>query len=73
MARLILIVFLLVISDPYKGINYNQVNVYDVNYCDGYYCPDRDPNYYYDLDKEEENFEEEELPLMLNLDFLNKK
>lgn len=77
--RLLLYIFLVVISNPYEGIDYNKINVYEVNYCSGNYCPDSDPNYYHDLFREEEKeiYEEEreeeieKKPLIFNLDFNN--
>lgn len=82
--RLLLYIFLVIISNPYEGIDYNKINVYEVNYCRGDYCPDSDPNYYHDLFREEEresdeenddDFEEEKRinkkPLIFNLDFNN--
>jgi hypothetical protein len=75
--RLLLYIFLVVISNPYEGLDYNKINVYDLNYCSGSYCSDSDPNYYHDLfrEEEEENFEEEEQeeenekPLIFSVDF----
>ena len=38
---LILYLFLVVITNPYEGMNYEKINVYDVNYCN-YYCNNND-------------------------------
>lgn len=75
MKKLILYLFLVVITNPYEGINYNQINSYDVNYCEGYYCPDTGKDYDYMEEEEIEEIEEELIdlkPLVLDLDFLNK-
>jgi len=65
----ILICFLIVITDPYKGLKYNEVNVYDVNYCSGKYCPDQVIIYDYMEEEEIEEIEEEDKPLIINHDF----
>lgn len=83
MKILFLYVFLLVITDPYKGLDYKKINVYDVNYCSDY-CYNQNTHYsdYYEDDEEIEEiededrdeYEEDEKPLIFNLDsFLIKK
>jgi hypothetical protein len=84
--RLFLYVFLIVITDPYKGINYNEINVYDVNYCSDYcYNQNRDDWAYFEEREEEieeledeyrdkDHYEENDKPLIFNLDdWINKK
>ncbi|MDD3412625.1 MAG: hypothetical protein PHY47_01365 [Lachnospiraceae bacterium] len=79
--RFLLIVFLLVISDPYKDIDYAAINTYDINYSNHYQS---DGNESYDsdyLDSEEvEEIEEdvkdeyryeEQKPLIFPVDFFN--
>lgn len=55
----ILICFTVVITNPYEGIDYNEINVYEVNYCVGEYCPDKGSNYAFSDWEIEEEFEEE--------------
>lgn len=57
MKKYLLYLFLIVISNPYEGIDYNKVNVYDVNYCSDYCYNQNDSNYAY-FDDEEEQVEE---------------
>lgn len=73
--------FLLVITDPYRGINYNQINVYEVNYCSDY-CYNQNNNdwNYFEEEPEEiedeyrDEYEEYDKPLIFDLDsFLKKK
>lgn len=75
--------FLLVITDPYRGINYNQVNTYQVNYC-SHYCYDqnyKENDHFNRYDEDEdwedeinEEFRNEEKPLIFDLDsWFNKK
>lgn len=69
--------FVLVITNPYEGLDYNKLNVYDVNYCN-YYCynPKEDYSSFYDsLDEEirDEFEDEEEKPLIFDLDFWDTK
>ena len=69
--KLILYVFLIVISNPYQGIDYDKVNVYDVNYCTNY-CANQN-NSSWDYLEEEEieqvKWEKEDKPLKFDLDF----
>lgn len=77
--------FLLVITDPYKGINYNEINVYKVNYCSNYCDNQNDDNYtYFDEEDEIEEIDEweyeikeeyqyEDKPLIFDLDTWLKK
>lgn len=39
MKKLLFYLFLVVITDPYRDIDYDKINVYEVNYCEGYGCP----------------------------------
>lgn len=86
MKKILLYVFLIVISDPYRGINYNQINVYDVNYCSNYCYNQNDKDYAYfdneDVEEIEDDYRDEEdsedsednMPLIFNLDdWLKKK
>lgn len=73
MKKLILYLFLMVISNPYQGINYNQINVYDVNYCSDYcYNQNNDDWDYFEDDEEEiEEVDKEDKPLIF--DYSNTK
>lgn len=68
--------FLIVISNPYEGLDYNKINVYEVNYCN-YYCPQYQEKeiYYSSIEDELRDEYEDELdrPLIFNLDFWNTK
>ena len=71
-----LLVFVLVVTNPYQGLDYNKINVYDVNYCSDYcYNPDEDYSSYYDTFEEDikEEFEQEDKPLIFDLDFWKPK
>jgi hypothetical protein len=60
MKKLLLYLFLIVISDPYKDIQYDQINVYDVNYCSEYCYNQNDSNWNYFEDAEPEEIDEED-------------
>lgn len=70
-------VFLIVVTNPYEGLDYNKINVYDVNYCN-YHCyrPEENYNTFYDSIEEEiknEFEDEEDKPLIFDVDFWNTK
>jgi hypothetical protein len=80
MKKYILYLFLVVISNPYEGIDYSQVNTYDVNYCSGQYCPDTgdssetdwdaiDAEQVEDLEEDLKEEYKEEQPLIFPVDF----
>ena len=75
---LVIYLFVLVITDPYKGINYNEINVYDVNYCSDYCYNQNNDDWDYFEEEEIEEIEnnireeygnEEDKPAPLSLDF----
>jgi hypothetical protein len=63
MKTFLLYLFLIVISNPYEGINYNEINSYDVNYCSDYCYNQNDSETYQEFQEEEEvdEFEYEHL------------
>ena len=76
------LLLLVVISDPYKDIQYDQINVYETSYCHGYGCPDSGETYNYEDEESEEpervieevkeDFKyEEEKPLIFPVDFFS--
>jgi hypothetical protein len=79
-SQLFLYVFLIVISDPYKGLDYNKVNVYDVNYCSGQCYNQSNDEYEYDEEEDEEEweddikdeYEKDDKPLIFPVDFWKK-
>lgn len=86
MKQWLLYVFLIVISDPYQGLDYNKINVYNVNYCSDY-CYNQNVHYsdYFEDDEPEEIEDEweddikdqysreEDKPLIFGLDFWKPK
>lgn len=81
-SKLLLIIWLVVITNPYEGINYKEINVYDVNYCSEY-CYNQNIHYsdYFEDEEEVEELEDEyrdeyeddEKPLIFDLDSFMKR
>ena len=71
-----LLAVLIVVTDPYSGLDYNKINVYEVNYCN-YYCPEYQKEERYSSsfedDLKEEYRDEEDRPLIFDLDFWTTK
>jgi hypothetical protein len=69
---------MLIVSDPYKGLDYNKINTYETNYCSNY-CDSQKDDYsdYFEEEEIEEledeyrdsdDFEENNIPLIFNID-----
>lgn len=70
-------IFLIVVTNPYEGLDYNKLNVYNVNYCN-YYCYKPEEDYTSSFDSfedeiKEEYEDEEEKPLIFDVDFWGTK
>ena len=60
MSKWTLFCLLIVITDPYKGLDYDKINVYDVNY--GYPPEDSEHDTETEEESEEEDYESYSLP-----------
>ena len=78
MKHLLTLLILIVITDPYAGLDYDNINVYHVNYCRGEGCPSKSEDeeqsyynpYYDDYDSGYENTDKDYYyPMFFDIDF----